>query len=86
MSEIQCTEVDVAIVSEYYWVQDEKCPHCDSTAEADLIESVNERNYETLADLMKCPDCLNLFLVVEQPFMVFNRPIMTRWRIPDTIK
>jgi hypothetical protein len=85
-NEIQVREVDLPIVSDHFWSLDTKCPHCQSYAQPELIEPINERFYETVADLMLCTDCQGLFLVVEFPFLLYKNPIMTRWKIPDKIK
>lgn len=86
MSAVECTEVMLPIVSDHYWSLDTKCPHCRSYAVPELMEAINERNYETIADLMLCTDCDGLYLVVEFPFIPFKDPIMTRWSIPDKIR
>lgn len=78
-------EIDLAIIPDHVWIKDEKCPHCNSVKEQELVECVNERYYETIADLMSCNDCGNLSLIVEHPIIPSQTYIMTRWKVHDKV-
>jgi hypothetical protein len=79
-------EVDVAIVSEHYWSNDTCCPHCKNYAAPELIDVIDSRETHLIAEMNLCTDCHGLFFVVEFPYILHPIPIMTRWKIPDTIR
>lgn len=79
------TEFDFAIVPEEVFINDAKCPHCGTYGHPELIEAIEARGYDILADLMICTDCAMLFAIVEQPVIPSLEPIMTRWTVPHKV-
>jgi hypothetical protein len=87
-SSLERTVFDFAIVPDEVFCADAKCPHCGSYSHPELIEPVESMvNAYTgiLGDLMICTDCQMLYLIVEAPVIKYDKPIMTRWAVPEKI-
>jgi hypothetical protein len=80
---LERTEFDFAIVPDAVHCENPVCPHCQSPGEAEVIEAVEAMYFETLGDLMMCLDCDGMFIIVENPFIDYDKPIMTRWSVPE---
>lgn len=76
-------ECDFALVPDELFVNDPKCPHCESYAHPELIEGIDGKDIITVGDLMMCTDCEHLYLVVEKPVLEVSAPVMTKWNVPD---
>lgn len=79
---------DFAIVPEAVFTHNPICPHCQTAAQPELMESPERyegHHLTLLGDLMICTDCNMTYLVVEFPIISHPVPIMTKWKVPHKI-
>lgn len=82
----QAKTFDVYITPEDVHIDNKEiCPHCksDKVPAPEMIDYYGSIYHPGQADIMKCPDCKKLNVVVQAPYINSSESILTTWTVPE---
>lgn len=70
------------IPNEFFKHVTSDCPHCQSAAHPERFQEIDEIGSKVLGDIMMCSDCTQLYIVVDNPILNVDEPVLTKWSVP----
>lgn len=76
--------IDVYIVSDLLFETEEQCAHCKSKKEATLVDEFGSVFHTKQGDIVRCPDCQQITIVLYVPYIPIEKPVLLKWPVSPT--